>query len=114
MTFFQAGQLKQQFDAAYDRAALIALPQAMQVQYVALLAQLLKPGATLLLITVHYAPEQQQAPPFSTSEQRVQALFAPYFSIETRGHISEGQANPRVASGELSFFDECCFVLVRK
>lgn len=111
--FFQAGQLNQQFDAAYDRAALIALPQEMRKQYVALLAQLLKPSATLLLITVHYAPEQQLAPPFSVSEQAVQDLFSPYFSVEMRSRSQEGQANPRVASSELSFFDELCFVLVR-
>lgn len=110
---FQAQQLGHQFDAAYDRAALIALPKEMRAQYVELLARLLKPGASLLLVTVHYAPEQQQAPPFSVDEQAVLALFTPYFSVETRGRITEGQANPRVASGELNFFDELCFVLVR-
>ena len=111
--FFQAPKLNQQFDAAYDRAALIALPSSMQVQYVELLAQLLKPGATLLLVTVQYAPEQQTAPPFSVSAPAVQSLFAPYFSVELRARTSEGQDNPRVTSGELSFFDELCFVLVR-
>lgn len=112
--FFKANELNQHFDAAYDRAALIALPSHLRVQYVAQLAQLLKPNATLLLITVHYAPEQQQAPPFSVDETEVHALFSPYFSIEKRGQVSEGQANLRVASGELSFFDELCFVLMRK
>ena len=106
-------QFNPQFDAAYDRAALIALPNTRQSQYVELLARLLKPGATLLLITVHYAPEQQQAPPFSVSESAVHALFAPYFTIEMRGRTAEGLAHPKVASGELSFFDELCFVLVR-
>lgn len=112
--FFQAGQLNRQFAAAYDRAALIALPAQMRAQYVALLAELLHPGAVLLLITVHYAPEQQLTPPFSVSEQAVQALFAPYFTIQPRGSMAEGQANPRVASGELTFFDELSFVLTRK
>ncbi|GGB51186.1 thiopurine S-methyltransferase [Oceanisphaera marina] len=112
--FFQAEQLGRRFDAAYDRAALIALPHSMQAQYVALLANLLNPGAVLLLITVNYAPEQQQAPPFSVSVQAVSSLFEPYFTIEHCGKIAEGQENPRVASGELTFFDELCFVLKRK
>lgn len=111
--FFRAAELNQQFAAAYDRAALIALPKRMQEQYVALLAKLLKPGATVLLITVHYAPEQQNAPPFSVDETRVQDLFSPYFSVTMRGRHHEGQDNPRVAGGELSFFDELCFELVR-
>ncbi|MGO4998384.1 thiopurine S-methyltransferase [Oceanisphaera sp. W20_SRM_FM3] len=110
---FQAHHLGQQFDAGYDRAALIALPKEMRAQYVELLARLLKPGASLLLITVHYAPEQQQAPPFSIDEQAVFALFTPYFTVALRSKMKEGHANPRVASGELSFFDELCFVLVR-
>ncbi len=112
--FFQAEQIQKHYDAAYDRAALIALPPAMRAQYVAQLARLLKPNATLLLVTVHYAPEQQQAPRFSVDEAQVQALFSPYFSIEKRGQVSEGKDNPRVASGELSFFDEQCFELTRK
>lgn len=112
--FFQAEQVGRRFDAAYDRAALIALPRSMQAQYVALLANLLNPGAVLLLITVNYAPEQQQTPPFSVSEQEVNSLLEPYFTIERCGKTAEGSANPRVASGELTFFDELCFVLKRK
>ncbi|WP_417618227.1 thiopurine S-methyltransferase [Oceanisphaera sp.] len=112
--FFHAGQLGRRFDAAYDRAGLIALPPAMQVQYAELLARLLNPGAVLLLITVNYAPEQQQSPPFSVSEQAVKGLFETHFTIEPCGKIAEGQTNPRVASGALSFFDELCFVLTRK
>ncbi|MGB5853921.1 MAG: thiopurine S-methyltransferase [Oceanisphaera sp.] len=112
--FFQAHQLNLRFNAAYDRAALIALPHSMRVQYVELLASLLNPGAVLLLVTVDYAPDQQQGPPFSVPEHAVKSLFEPYFTIEARNKISEGPDNPKVASGELSYFDELCFVLVRK
>ncbi|MBO1518693.1 thiopurine S-methyltransferase [Oceanisphaera pacifica] len=113
--FFKADQLNITFNAAYDRAALIALPASMRHQYVAQLARLLKPGAVVLLISVHYAPDQQQGPPFSVSEQAVTALFEPYFTlIEVRPTVSEQTIHPRVASGELDFFDEICFVLVRK
>ncbi|GHA10180.1 thiopurine S-methyltransferase [Oceanisphaera arctica] len=112
--FFQADSLQRRFDAAYDRAALIALPEAMRTAYVDLLARLLNPGATLLLITVDYAPAQQQSPPFAVPESEVRRLFEAHFSIERLGHIEEGQSNPRVASGERRFFDELCFLLRRK
>jgi thiopurine S-methyltransferase len=112
--FFQADSLQCRFDAAYDRAALIALPESMRIAYVDLLARLLNPGATLLLITVDYAPAQQQSPPFAVPEQEVRRLFEAHFTVERLGHIEEGQHNPRVASGERQFFDELCFVLRRQ
>ncbi len=112
--FFQADSLGRRFDAAYDRAALIALPESMRIAYVDLLARLLNPGATLLLITVDYAPAQQQSPPFAVPERQVKRLFDEHFTIERLGHIAEGKSNPRVASGEWRFFDELCFVLRRK
>ncbi|GAA3720825.1 thiopurine S-methyltransferase [Oceanisphaera sediminis] len=112
--FFQADSLARRFDAAYDRAALIALPEPMRVAYADLLARLLNPGATLLLITVDYAPIQQQSPPFAVSEADVRRLFEPHFTVERLGRIEEGPSNPGVASGERQFFDELCFVLHRK
>lgn len=112
--FFQASELNLHFDSAYDRAALIALPAHMQADYVTLLAQMLNPGGVVLLITVHYAPEQQQSPPFSVSEPRVRTLFERYFTIDHCATLVEGAGNRRVASGELTFFNELCFVLKRK
>ena len=112
--FFLADSLPRRFDAAYDRAALIALPEPMRIAYADLLARLLNPGATLLLITVDYAPTQQQSPPFAVSETEVRRLFESHFTVEPLGRIAEGQSNPGVASGERQFFDELCFVLRRK
>lgn len=111
--FFQAESLHKRYDAAYDRAALIALPEPVRPLYAQLLARLLRPGGRLLLVTVEYAPVQSEAPPFSVSEDEVRRLFAPYFEVTFLARFEEGMSNPRVASGERTFFNELCFKLVR-
>jgi thiopurine S-methyltransferase len=62
-------------DALYDRAALIALPEALRVRYAAHLRALLPRGADGLLVTVEYPPEAMSGPPFSVPEAEVRRLF---------------------------------------
>lgn len=112
--FFQADTLGLRFDAAYDRAALIALPEPVRPGYARLLARLLNPGATMLLVTLDYAPIQHESPPFSVNEAEVKRLFGADFEVAFLGGIEEGSANPRVASGECEFFNELCFSLRRR
>lgn len=112
--FFQAESLGRRFDAAYDRAALVALPEPVRPRYARLLARLLNPGAAMLLVTLDYAPVQHESPPFAVNEQEVRRLFGADFEVTLLGRIEEGSRNPRVASGERQFFDELCFVLRRK
>jgi thiopurine S-methyltransferase len=62
------------FDGAYDRAALIALPEDMRKRYVAQLRSLLTPKARVLLLTLHY--DAQGGPPFSVDGAEVRAAYA--------------------------------------
>ena len=63
--------------AAYDRAALVAMPPHMQPRYAAKMAELLPTGAKVLLIGLDYDPAQMQGPPFNTSQaQRTRACSA--------------------------------------
>lgn len=62
------------FDAAYDRAAMIALPEELRRRYAAHLPTLLAPKAKLLLITLYY--DAEGGPPFSVSPEEVQASYA--------------------------------------
>ncbi|GAA3529090.1 thiopurine S-methyltransferase [Zobellella aerophila] len=112
--FFQAESLGKRYRVAYDRAALIALPEQLRARYARLVASLLVPGGQMLLITLDYAPAQSEGPPFSVTETEVRRLFEPCFEITLLGRIEEGMNNPRVASGERTFFDELCFKLVRR
>jgi thiopurine S-methyltransferase len=56
-------------DAAYDRAALIALPEELRARYTAHLPTLLTPKAKLLLVTLDY--DAEGGPPFRVPAQEV-------------------------------------------
>ena len=66
----------------YDRAAWIALPQAMQQKYVTHLASLLPPGAVGLLVALEYPQELMDGPPFSVEEAAVRKLCAGLFDCQ--------------------------------
>lgn len=69
--------------AVYDRAALIALPASLRPDYVARLAGLTGPGVPMLLVTLGYAPDIVNPPPYSIGADAVRALYAPCFEIDT-------------------------------
>ena len=62
-------------DALYDRAALIALPEAVRARYVAHLRPLLAPGAEGLVVALEYPPEAMSGPPFSVPDAEVRRHF---------------------------------------
>ncbi|MXV27314.1 thiopurine S-methyltransferase [Aeromonas veronii] len=111
--FFAAPSLGRRYRLVYDRAALIALPTAMRRQYAALISSLVETGGQILLVTLEYQPEQQSQPPFSVGEMEVRALFERDFRIEVLGRAAEVD-HPRVLSGQLSYFDEVAYRLVRR
>jgi thiopurine S-methyltransferase len=62
--------------AVYDRAALIALPDAMRARYVDHLLSLLAPEVPMLLLTFEYPAHEIDGPPFSVDEAQVRDLYA--------------------------------------
>jgi thiopurine S-methyltransferase len=62
------------FDAAYDRASMIALPPALRDRYVPKLLSLLAPGANLLLVTLDF--DAEGGPPFSIGVDEVRTRYA--------------------------------------
>jgi thiopurine S-methyltransferase len=72
----------QDVQGVFDRAALVALPPEMRVQYVAHLRKILPKGTSYLMITMQYDQSRVQGPPFSVSEAEVRQLFAGVESIE--------------------------------
>lgn len=60
----------------FDRAALIALPQALQNRYVEHLRQIFPQGCKLFLLTLEYPDGELEGPPFSVEQTRVEQLFA--------------------------------------
>jgi len=72
--FDVTAELTGQCDGAYDRAALIALPEELRARYIAQLQTLLAPKARLLLVTLDY--DAEGGPPFRVSPQEVEARYA--------------------------------------
>lgn len=62
-------------DWIYDRAALVALPEAMQNKYVAHLKSFFNSGTRLFLVTVEFPKDQLSGPPFAITSERVARLF---------------------------------------
>jgi len=65
-------------DAVYDRAALVALPEAMRVSYAAHLAAITN-TARQLLITFDYDQAQMEGPPFSVDGDEVASLYGRHY-----------------------------------
>ena len=68
--------------ALYDRAALIALPDAMRQRYAAHLQHLLAPEMKGLVITLDYDQTQIPGPPFAVTDDEVQRLFGEGWQVE--------------------------------
>lgn len=66
------------FDIAWDRAALVALPESSRPGYVEHLIERLLPGGAILLVTVEYDPSEMEGPPFSVGGAEVASLFGAY------------------------------------
>jgi thiopurine S-methyltransferase len=70
--------------AAYDRAALVALPPETRREYAAHMLKLLDGRARMLLIAVDYPREKVEGPPFSVPPEEVRALYGAAFNISER------------------------------
>ncbi len=66
----------------YDRAALIALPLPMRIDYVNQLKRLCPGPVSLLLLSLEYPHQQMSGPPFSVTECEVRQLFDFAASVE--------------------------------
>lgn len=94
-------------DGIFDRAALVALPTRIRMQYAAHILSLLKEGGSLLLITYDMPRPQEQGPPFSVRKNDTPALFAAAASVELLEEIHRTpQEEPRLASRGLQWSKE--------
>ncbi len=93
--FFQLdGATLSAVGAAYDRAALIALPPEQRQAYARHLGQILPLSAPVLLVTMEYPSGEMNGPPFSVSETEVRQLFEGRFQVELI-HVNEpGRDDP--------------------
>lgn len=99
-------------DAAFDRAALVALDPETRVRYAAHLRELLPAGTPTLLITFDYDQAEMNGPPFAVGDDEVRRLFADGFTVEhlqTREIVVERFLRDR----GLSAMSETAYVITR-
>ncbi len=97
-------------DAIYDRAALIALPDAMRERYAAHLMALTH-SAPQLLITLSYDQARMAGPPFSVDQALVETLYGHRYRIEplSRKDIIANEAM-FAERGLEALYEECCLL----
>jgi thiopurine S-methyltransferase len=100
-------------DAAYDRAALIALPPDMRRRYAARMTELLPAAAPLLLLALEYPQEMKGGPPFSVDRAEVDQLYAANFSIRELARIDLIAESPKFAEVGIAALDEVAYALTR-
>ncbi len=100
--------------AVYDRAALIALPEAMRRRYVAKLIELLPQDAAMLLITLTYNQATMSGPPFSVSETEVRDLYGKCYEIRLLQQTNILPEQPRFAQRGLESLLETVYLLQPK
>lgn len=66
----------------FDRASLVALPVDMRQRYADKMAELQKPGVRTLLVALTFDASEMNGPPFSVTEDEVNALFSDNFSVQ--------------------------------
>ena len=71
----------QDVPAAYDRAALVAMPPEMQARYAAKFAELMPANSQTLLIGLDYNQSEMKGPPFAIPRDAIHALFKDQFEV---------------------------------
>ncbi|MBR8656898.1 thiopurine S-methyltransferase [Achromobacter sp. Marseille-Q0513] len=96
---------------AYDRAALVALPESMRASYVRHVYGQLSPSWRGLLITLDYPQEEMPGPPFAIADSEAQALFqgvAPAAIIDRRDILDK---EPKFQAAGVSRLDTVVYRL---
>jgi len=98
----------------YDRASLVAFPEAEQPRFAATLTALTPVGAKMLLIGLEFDSAEMKGPPFAVPRTRVTQLFANAFDITLLDERDAMPANPGLGKRGLSRLVETAFALTRK
>lgn len=111
--FALTAQDLQGVSAAYDRAALIALPPDTRKKYVEHLQALLPQGFAMLLVTLEYPQEAMEGPPFCVTEEEVAALFQGA-SHELLERAEIPARNERLRENGVGTLFECAYLVSDK
>ncbi len=108
--------MREQVDAAaaYDRAALVAMPPEMQPEYAEKLAELMPFQSQILLIGLDYNQHEMQGPPFAIPRISVQTLFEDDFNVtllEARDGLTKSE---HLAKKGVTRLEEAAYLMRRR
>jgi thiopurine S-methyltransferase len=100
------------FEACWDRAAMVALPQQVRDRYVPSLVSLMQPGGRILLVTYDTEKPIEEGPPYCVrpgEAARRYAAFGQVTLLESIEHTPEN--NPKVREKGLPWMREDVFLV---
>ena len=100
--------------AAYDRAALVAMPPEMQPKYAVKVAELMPFQSPTLLISLDYNTSEMQGPPFAIPRLTVQTLFEDEFNVtllEARDGLTKSE---HLAKKGVTRLEEAAYLMRRR
>ena len=100
--------------AAYDRAALVALPPPLRERYAQHFATLMPTGSRTLLIAFEYEQAIKDGPPFSVEPDEVQRLYGDFFRVEELERVDIIGESPKFAASGLDALHEVAYSLARR
>ena len=101
----------QPIQAVFDRASLIALPNELRKNYVALLRSLVSPNTKLLLVMLAYEDGVISGPPHSVPENEIFELFAFAANIELLGKQDILPESPNFQKAGLRWAYEAVYLI---
>ncbi len=99
--------------AAYDRAALVALPADLRVRYARQFAELMPAGSKTLLIGFEYAQHRKPGPPFSVERDEVERLYGEVFDVRELERVDIIGSSPKFAAAGVDALYEVAYSLER-
>ena len=100
--------------AAYDRAALVALPTTLRQRYASQFAELMPAGSRSLLVGFEYDERRKPGPPFSVDAAEVERLYGPDFAVRELERIDIIDSSPKFAAAGVAALYEVVYALTRR
>ncbi len=99
-------------DLVYDRAAMVALPEAMRERYAAHLPEITG-SAPILLICFEYDQSRMAGPPFAIPATKLQQLYGRRYHLTELSRKDVIAHQPAFQEAGLEHFEEISWQLVR-
>lgn len=100
--------------AAYDRAALVALPPQTRPRYVESFARLMPGGSRTLLVAFEYPQHLKSGPPFSVEPDEIRSLYEPYFVLRELECVDLIDESPKFRDAGVTSLHEVAYALERR